>query len=42
MTKLGQMLVDDGNKRGKLQGALGWGQTPGAVAVMLAIGVREV
>ena len=32
MTKLGQMLVDDGYKRGKIQGALLCGKTPEEVA----------
>ena len=34
MTKLGQMLVDDGYKRGKIQGALLCGKTPEEVAEM--------
>ena len=33
MTKLGQMLVDDGYKRGKIQGALLCGKTPEEVAL---------
>ena len=43
---LGQMLVDDGYKRGKnegkIQGALLCGKTPEEVAEMLKISVREV
>ena len=37
MTKLGQMLVDDGYKRGKIQGALLCGKTPEEVAEMFDI-----
>lgn len=46
MTKLGQMLVDDGYKRGKdegkIQGALLCGKTPEEVAEMLKISIQEV
>ena len=42
MTKLGQMLVDDGYKRGKIQGALLCGKTPGEVAEMFDILLQEV
>ena len=38
MTKLGQMLVDDGYKRGKIQG----GKTPEEVAEMFDILLQEV
>lgn len=42
MTKLGQMLVDDGYKRGKIQGALLCGKTPEEVAEMFDILLQEV
>ena len=50
MTRLGQMLFDDGYKRGesegvikgKIQGALLSGKTPEEVAEMLKISVQEV
>ena len=46
MTKLGQMLFDDGYKRGELKGkiigALLSGKTPEEVAEMLKISVQEV
>jgi hypothetical protein len=42
MTKLGQMLVDDGYKRGKIQGALLCGKTPEKVAEMFDILLQEV
>lgn len=50
MTKLGQMLVDDGYKRGKndgmitgkIQGALLCGKTPEEVAEMFKISIQEV
>ena len=46
MTKLGQMLFNDGYKcgelRGKIIGALLSGKTPDEVAEMLKISVQEV
>ena len=42
MTKLGQMLVDDGYKRGKIQWALLCGKTPEEVAEMFDILLQEV
>ena len=42
MTRLGQMLFDDGYKQGKIQGALLSGKTPEEVAEMLKISVQEV
>ena len=42
MTRLGQMLFDDGMMKGKIQGALLCGKTPEEVAEMLKISVQEV
>ena len=42
MTRLGQMLVEDGMIKGKIQGALLCGKTPEEVAEMLKISVQEV
>ena len=42
MTKLGQMLVDDGYKRGKIQVALLCGKKPEEVAEMFDILLQEV
>ena len=42
MTRLGQMLVEDGIAKGKIVGALLCGKTPEEVAEMLKVSVQEV